>query len=311
MENYVGIDIAKLSFDVHFDADKRDLSFEYTEEKIRLLVKQLLVLKPALIVMEATGGYEVPLASELHAAGLPVAVVNPNRIRNFARAAGQLAKTDKIDARIIAWYASAMKPPTQTTIDEMTARIKTLNARRRQLVAIRTSEMNRMEHALDTHIVRSIKAVIKTIDRQIEKVEKEINSHIDQTPHLKSKGKVIRSFPGVGDTTTAMLMAALPELGELNRHQIAALVGVAPINRDSGQFRGKRMTGGGRVEVRTQLYMPTLVAIRHNPVIRAYYQRLVDSGKSKMTAIVACMRKILVILNTMVKNDELWMPIKS
>jgi len=310
MENYVGIDIAKNKFDMHTLADGRwYLDFKYTKKSIRLVVKQLQALNPVLIVMEASGGYEAPLVSALHAAGLPLAVVNPSRIRNFARAVGQLAKTDKIDAYIIAWYAAVMKLTPQTAIDKTTGCIKTLNARRRQLVAMRTSESNRKEHAIDKCVARSIDAVIKTIDREIAKVENEIASLIDRTPHLKRKEDVIHSFPGVGDRTTSMLLGDLPEIGELNRHQIAALVGVAPMNRDSGQFRGKRMTGGGRVVIRTQLFMPTLVAIQHNPVIRDFYHRLVSSGKPKMTAVVACMRKMLVILNTMVKNDELWIPI--
>ncbi len=312
MENYVGIDIAKNKFDMHTRADgKWYLGFKYTEKNIRLVVKQLKALNPVLIVMEASGGYEAPLASALHAAGLPLAVVNPNRIRNFARAAGQLAKTDKIDSRIIAWYASAMKPSPQTAIDKITGLIKTLNARRRQLVAMRTSENNRKEHAHDKFVARSINVIVKTIDREISKVEGKIASLIDRTPQLKRKEDVIHSFPGVGDRTTSMLLGNLPEIGELNRHKIAALIGVAPMNRDSGQFRGKRMTGGGRVQVRTKLYMPTLVAIQHNPVIRDFYHRLVNSGKPKMTAVVACMRKMLVILNTMVKNDEFWIPINS
>jgi len=306
MEKYIGIDISKHTFDVHYFADNRDQRFDYTEEDIRQFADQLCKLSPILIVMEATGGYEIPLASELHAVGLPVAVVNAKRIRNFAKAAGQLAKTDKLDARIIAQYAAAMKPPPQTPIDEMANTIKNLNTRRRQLVAMRTSEKNRKEHALDKCIARSIDAVIKAIEREIDTVEKQISKHIDQTPQLQRKKEVIQSFKGIGEKTTPALLGALPELGELNRRKIALLVGIAPINCDSGQLRGKRITGGGRVEIRNQLYMPTLVAIQHNPVIRDFYERLIKAGKPKMTAVIASMRKILVILNTMVKNDELW-----
>ena len=307
MENYVGIDIAKHKFDVHIRGLNKDQSFENKEKGRSTFVEQLISLQPALVVMEATGGYEMPLVSELLAAGLPVAVVNPRRIRDFARSAGQLAKTDKIDARIIAWYASALTPPPQTAVDETAARIKELNGRRRQLVSMRVSEINRREHVTDPFIAKDIETFIEVIDHRIAKIEEEISDHINRTPHLKRKEEVLISCPGIGEKTVSMLLGRLPELGELNRRKIAALVGIAPINRDSGQFRGKRMTGGGRVEIRTQLYMPTLVAIQHNPVIRSYYRRLVDSGKPKMTAVVASMRKMLVILNTMVKNDEPWM----
>ncbi len=306
MKHYVGIDIAKNKFDVHIRGLNRDQSFENKDKSRSVFVGQLLELNPELIVMEATGGYEVPLASELFTAGLPVAIVNPRRIRDFARSAGQLAKTDKIDARVIAWYASALKPPRQTAIDNATARIKTLSTRRKQLVLMRTSEINRREHALDPCVAESIETIIRAIDDEIAKIDSEIADHINRNPPLKRKGEVIRSFKGIGEQTSSLFLGGLPELGKLNRHQIAALVGVAPINRDSGQFRGKRMTGGGRREIRTQLFMPTLAAIRHNPVIRVYYQRLLNAGKPKMTAVVACMRKMLVILNTMVKNDQVW-----
>ncbi len=251
------------------------------------------------------------LVIELHASKLPVAVVNPKRTRDFARAAGQLAKTDKLDAQMIARYAAVMKPPVQIEIDKISRIIKALVARRRQLIRMRTSEKNRIEHALEKAIARSIKIIVKTIDREIEKVDKQLQDYIDNEPRLKQKETVIKSAPGIGEITAKVLLCELPELGRLNRRKIASLVGLAPMNRDSGQFRGKRITGAGRCEIRMQLYMPTLVAIQHNPVIKEFYQRLIANGKTKMVAIVASMRKLLVIINTMVKKNEVWMQKKA
>jgi transposase len=308
MKNCVGIDISKKSFDVHILNGNKDLHFEYTDEQIKEFQKILTQIKPELIVMEATGGYERKLASQLQAGGLPVSIVNPRRIRDFAKATGRMAKTDKIDAGIIALFGAMLEPPQKDVIDANALKMKALVSRRDQLIGIRTAENNRMEHADDKVIARSIKAVIKAIEKEIEKVEKQIGDHIDQMPELKRNTELLKSVPGIGDTTASMLVVELPELGKANRKQIAALVGVAPMNRDSGMFQGKRMTGGGRRNVRARLFMPTLVAIRHNPVIRKFYLNLIDQGKAKMTAVVAAMRKLLVILNTMVKNNQKWSP---
>lgn len=308
MENYVGIDIAKRFFDVCCCTNGQVVHFEYTNGGIAKCVKKLADLKPKLIVMEATGGYQIPLAIELQAANLPVAIVNPKRIRDFARAVGQIAKTDRIDANIIARYASMIKPAANDKISKNARRIKSLVARRQQLVKMRVAEQNRIDHVFDKAVGRSIKAVIKTIEHEIEKVEGRIYEYIDHDPQLKSKVEQIKTVPGIGDVTATMIISELPELGLLNRRQIAALVGVAPINRDSGTFRGKRMTGGGRKAVRTRLFMPTLVAIQHNPVIRNFYQRLLKAGKTKMTAVIAAMRKLITILNVMVAKNEVWNP---
>jgi transposase len=248
------------------------------------------------------------LVAELHAAKLPVAVVNPCRIRNFARANGQLAKTDKLDATVIAMFADRMRPPRQQQIDRNSRLMKAMVARRHQLIGIRTAENNRLEHALDKVIARSINRMLKTIDREIEKIEIEIQEQLASMPELENKAQIIHSAPGIGQTTATMLVTEMPELGLLNRRQIAMLIGTAPINRDSGTFRGKRMTGGGRRNVRSRLFMPTLVAIRHNPPIRRFYQHLLAKGKAKMTAIIACMRKLITILNTMVAKNEAWNP---
>lgn len=308
MKNCVGIDVSKRFFDVHILKDNKNLHFEYTDEQIKVFKKILKQIKPELIVMEATGGYEQQLACSLQAAELAVAIVNPRRIRDFAKALGQIAKTDKIDARVIALYGATLEPPKKDMIDAKAVKLKALVSRRQQLIEMRTAENNRMEHSRDKTISRSIKIVINTIEREIAKVEKEISDHIVQTPVLKQKADMLKSAPGIGDTTAFMLVVELPELGVANKKEIAALVGVAPMNRDSGAFRGKRMTGGGRRNIRARLFMPTLVAIKHNPVIRKFYLRLIEQGKAKMTAIVAAMRKMLVILNTMIKNNQKWTP---
>jgi transposase len=308
MKKHVGIDISKKFFDLHILEEGKDMHFDYTTEQIKQCVKLLLNKNVELIVMEATGGYELELACALQAAGLAIAIVNPRWIRDFAKAAGKMAKTDKLDAAIIALYGATLEPPKKAIIDANACKLKALVARRNQLVTMRSSENNRMEHSRDKEIARSIKTVVKTIEREIEKVEKEIENHIQQRPELKQKAELLKSVPGIGQTTASMLVTELPELGNANKKEIAALVGVAPMNRDSGLFRGKRMTGGGRHDIRARLFMPILVAIKYNTVIRKFYEHLLNEGKTKMTAIVAAMRKLLVILNTMIKNNQKWSP---
>lgn len=308
MEKYVGIDVSKRFFDVCFGVDGKVEHYDYTKQEVKKCAKKISKYQPALVVLEATGGYEIELAAELQAEELAVAIVNPRRIRDFARAVGRLAKTDTIDAQIIAKYASALKPRESVKIASNARKIKALIARRSQLVAMRTAENNRLEHDFDKEVTKSIKQVIGFIEKQLAKVEAEIKKLIDHDPDMKDKAKLVKTMPGIGDITAFMIVSELPELGMLNRRQIASLVGVAPINRDSGTFRGKRMTGGGRKSVRTRLFMPTLVAIQHNAVIRKYYQRLLKNGKTKMTAVIACMRKMLVILNTMAEKNECWKP---
>lgn len=308
MENYAGIDIAKHTFDICSGPQKEIRQFDNNTKGIRQAVRMLTKLRPKLVVMEATGGYETPLAAELYAAGLPVAIVNPRRIRDFARANGKLAKTDRIDAEVIATFAAKMQPPEQEQIDHDSRLMKALVARRHQLIRMRTAENNRFEHALDKVITASLSRILKTIDREIEKVEKLIREQLARMDQLQTKAQILDSTPGIGETTAAMLVTEVPELGRLNRRQIAMLIGVAPINRDSGTFRGKRMTGAGRMDVRSRLYMPTLVAIRHNKIIRRFYRHLLSKGKSKMTAVIACMRKLITILNTIVAKNETWNP---
>ena len=307
-QTYIGIDISKRHFDLYVLPESKEYQFENNNQGIRQCLHRLCEAKPKLIVMEATGGYEVALATELHLAGLAVAVVNPRQIRDFAKAIGQIAKTDKIDARVIARFASTVEPPAKDVLDAKSRQLKALVARREQLVGMHVAESNRMEHAVDKDIVRSIKAVLKTIERQTVGLDSQIAEHIVQDPQLRRKADIVDSAPGIACTTASMLVTRLPELGLLNRRRIAALVGVAPMNRDSGPYKGKRMTGGGRRRIRTALYMPTLAAIRHNPVIREFYNRLLAKGKPKMTAVIAAMRKLLTILNTMVAKNQCWNP---
>ena len=308
METYIGIDIAKHTFDLNCSSEQKVRQFENGRKGIRKAVKTITKLRPKLIVMEATGGYEALLAAELHAARLPVAVVNPRRIRDFARANGQLAKTDKLDATIIALFAARMQPPTQEQVDHNSRLMRALVARRHQLVRMHTAESNRREHVLDMAIAKSLNRTLKMIEREIQQIERLIREQLAKMPELKAKAQILDSVPGIGETTAAMLVTEVPELGRLNRRQIAMLIGVAPINRDSGTFRGKRMTGAGRRDVRSRLFMPTLVAVRHNSAIRRFYEHLLANGKTKMTAIIACMRKLITILNTIVAKNEEWNP---
>lgn len=308
MKSFVGIDISKTHLDVHDTAARRYAQFENTPVGSTHCCKYLASLDPQLIVLESTGGYETVVAMTLKSAELPLVVVNPRRVRDFGRAMGRLAKTDRIDAALLADFAATVQPPQRSLPDHRGRLMKSLVARRRQLVSMRTAEQNRREHAHDRVIVRSIAAIITTINKELQKVEKQLEQLIADVPALNRKAEILASTPGIGKTTATLLVTTVTELGQLNRRQIAALVGVAPINRDSGSFRGKRMTGGGRRSVRASLHMPTLAACRHNPVIRSFYQRLLEDGKSKMTAITAAMRKLITILNAMLAKDQCWKP---
>ncbi|MBN1804427.1 MAG: IS110 family transposase [Sedimentisphaerales bacterium] len=308
MRNCIGIDVAKKYFDLHILKTGKDQRMENSTDGIRKCVAVCNKIKPDLIVMEATGGYEMTLAATLQAEGFAVAVVNPRRVRDFAKAAGQIAKTDRLDTRIIAQFAATMEPVPTEQFSELTQKLKALVARRNQLVGLHTAESNRLEHAKDKEVRHTIAAVLKVIEAQLKTIDRQIAEHIDNTPRLRQRSEILNSVPGIGPTTANMLVTELPELGQLNRRQIAALVGVAPMARDSGTFRGKRMTGGGRKKIRSRLFMPTLVAVRHNPILRAYYNKLLSRGKCKMVALVAVMRKLICILNTMAKKNQQWNP---
>lgn len=302
---FAGIDVAKYHLDLCCLPCGKCKRFENNKNGIGKMIKYLSISRPRLTVMEATGGYEACLVEAFQKAQIPMAVVNPKRIRDFAKAKGQLAKTDKLDAAVIASFASAIQPPAQV-LDPNSAVLKTLITRRYQLDRMKTQEINRQEHDKDKFVKKSLKRILAAIEREIKRVDQQINSHVAKRPELKAKAQILISAPGVGHKTATMLITKVPEIGRLNRRQLAMLTGVAPINRDSGTFRGKRMTGAGRRNVKNHLYMPTLVAIQHNPVIHKFYQRLLARGKTKMTAVVACIRKLLTILNSMVANNETW-----
>lgn len=306
MGDHVGIDIAKATFDAVHHERGQYRSFEYTDQGINDCVAWLLEIKPSLVLMESTGGYEIPLASELWSHSIPTLTINPRRIRDFARSLGQMAKTDKIDAAMIARYAATLQPAPRDMADQVAQEIKGLAARRRQLMDMRTQEKNRREHARRQGIAKSIADTIAFLDKEIAKIDEQIGKEIDGDPGLKKKSGLLQSMPGIGKQTASLLLCLLPELGACSRREIAALVGLAPINRDSGMYRGKRMIGGGRRHVRQLLYMPTLVAIRRNALIQDYYRRLLQTGKQKMVAVTACTRKILTMLNAMLKNQTEW-----
>jgi transposase len=261
-----------------------------------------------LVVLESTGGYEMDLFCMLQANEIEVARINPQRVRSFAKACGKLAKTDKIDAETIAWFAQKIQPKHDKVQYGRMLELKALAARRGQLIFMRTSELNRKEHARDMAIKRSVGRIVKLLNAELQDIEARIQKCIDSMPEIKARQDLLGSVKGVGVTTSAMLVTELPELGKLNRRQVAALTGTAPINRDSGQLRGKRRTGGGRCRIRTQLFMPTLVAVRFNPQLRQVYQRLLLNGKSKMVAVIACMRKLLMIMNQMLAKNQQWNP---
>jgi transposase len=306
--NTVGIDIAKLHFDLHLLPQGTTARYDNNPQGITDCRLFLAGQQPERILLEATGGYETALVLELQAAAMPVIVINPRRVRDYARAAGQLAKTDRIDARTLAEFAATSLVVVRELPDAATRQRKALVARRDQLVDLHVAESNRLEHATDAFVKKSLQAILTAVEKQIAELDQQLAEQITADPTLQRKVEILDSAPGIATATATMLVTQLPELGRVNRHQIAALVGLAPLNRDSGQFRGKRMTGGGRVRVRSALYMPILAAIRCNPKIRAFYNRLVQNGKPKMAALVAAMRKLLTILNTLIKNNQLWKP---
>lgn len=306
----IGIDVGKEKLDVGQSDTKRVRDWKNDEAGRAELGDWVVEQKASLVVVEASGGYETALVSELVGRGLAVALVNPTRVRAFARAEGILAKTDKIDARVIARFGATMKPQARARREEEQVALNEKITRRRQLVQMRTAEKNRLQTASPT-MVAHIGGHIAWLEAEIEALEKQISQAIKANPEWTETANRVESVPGIGFVTAATLVADLPELGQLNRQKIAALVGVAPFNQDSGKKRGKRRIFGGRTSVRSVLYMATLSAIRHNPVIKDFYQRLLDKGKLKKVALTACMRKLLVILNTMIKTGQDWNPSNS
>lgn len=270
------------------------------------LVQMLKTLGPRLIVIEATGGYHRLLAAALGAANLPLVIVNPRQVRDFARAMGVLAKTDKIDALVLARFGEKINPQLRPLPDAQSSAFSDLLSRRRQLVEMRTCELNRRGQCIDAKVKSSINAVLKTIERQITLIEQDLDDQIKGSPLWQHKVDLLSSVPGIGAVVARTLLVDLPELGAVSRQKIAALVGVAPLNRDSGTMRGKRMVWGGRAVVRRTLYIAALVAARYNPVLSGYYQRLVAGGKAKKLALIAVLRKLLVILNAMIRTNTPW-----
>lgn len=304
----VGIDVSKHHFDLHLLPEGKAARYANDAEGIADCGRFLAEVRPERIVLEATGGYEWALALVLQTAALPVIVVNPRRVREYARSQGRLAKTDQIDARMIAEFGQSPRVQVRELPDAQARQRMEWLARKRQLVELHVAERNRLEHATDRTVTQCIGRVLAVVEKEIAKLDTKIAAAIAADPTLCRKAEILDSVPGIAPATAAVLVAELPELGRVNRREIASLVGLAPMNRDSGQFRGQRTTGGGRVRVRNALYMPMLTAIRCNPVIRRFYQRLVDHGKAKMTALVAAMRKLLTIFNTLIKTDQLWNP---
>ena len=301
---YVGVDVSKETLDVAVCDSGERWQFSNSRAGIKIAIETLGRIGPDIVVFEATGGLELPFWEALSEAGISAAPINPRQIRDFARAKGKLAKTDAIDAQVIAQYGRAMQPRPQPFPE--TQALKEVVARRSQLVDMISSEKNRLQAARQTNIREDIKAHIEWLETRLKGVEKELTKAIKASPVWREKDELLRSTPGVGPTLSATLLTQLPELGTLNRHEVAALAGVAPLNRDSGLMRGKRAVWGGRGRVRGALYMAALVATRYNPVIRAFYQRLCSEGKPKKVALVACMRKLLAILNSMVKHRTPW-----
>jgi len=311
METYVGIDVSKRKFDMAILEDSSCHSFEMTTQDIRNCIQLLRKYNVVLVAMEATGGYEHQLFIALANAGFDVAIANPRQVRDFARAVGKLAKTDKIDASVIALMAAALRPKPTALPDENCMKLRALATRRRQLVCMLIAENNRLEHVQEKHVKQTHRKLIATIEKQLVIIDQQMNDMIQASPALCRIGEILQSVPGIGEKSAMHIIADLPELGKASRREIASLVGLAPMNRDSGTMRGKRTTGGGRKIVRTMLFMPTLVATRCNPVIREYYQKLLARGKTKMVALVACMRKLLTILNALVAKNEIWDPLTT
>jgi len=307
-ELFVGIDVSKSELQVAVRPEGKAMTFANTEDGIALLIDFLKPLCPSLVVLEATGGLEISLVNSLAVKEIPVVVVNARQVRDFAKAIGRLAKTDRIDAEVIAQFAQALRPPVRPLKDEETQRLHALNSRRRQLVGMIRSEQNRLSSA-PKWTQKEIQTHLKWLRKALDKMDRDISDLIKGSPMWREKEAILRSFKGVGPVTSATLLAALPELGTIGSKPLSALIGVAPLNRDSGQFRGKRAVWGGRDNVRSVLYMATMSAIRFNPVISSFYNRLKGAGKPHKVAMTACMRKTIVTLNSMIKNKTYWHPL--
>jgi transposase len=304
---FVGIDVSKEWFDVAVRPTEETWRGAQDEAGIAALVQRLQEVGPTLVVLEATGGYETQLVAALGAAAVPVAVVNPRQVRDFARSMGKLAKTDRLDAAVIAHFGEVSGLVAQPLAPAEVGELGALVARRRQLVQMKVAEQLRRQRAVPV-VQQRIDRVLVVLDHELKDIDKDLTARLKKSSLWRARENLLRSVPGIGPAVTFSLLAGLPELGSLTRKQIAALVGVAPLNRDSGKLRGQRSCWGGRATVRAALYMATLVAVRHNVVLAAFYARLVGMGKPKKVALTACMRKLLTILNAMLKHQISWNP---
>jgi transposase len=308
MENigqWVGIDISKATLDVHLRPLGKTFQVANKETAISGLIEELQTYSLNLIVLEATGGLETELLIQLQAAQLPVALINPRQGRDFAKAAGKLAKTDAIDAQVLAHFGEALKPQVVTMESDSARQLKELISRRRQVVEIQTAEKNRRDRSRGKALT-DIEQHLEYLEQSLKKLNQEIEELTQSNQAWIEKVNLLKTIPGIGQVISTTLVSYLPELGQLTAKQISRLVGVAPINHDSGQHKGKRMINGGRAPVRASLYMGAVVAIRHNPIIKDFYERLLSRGKPKKLAITACVRKMLVILNAMVRDQKPW-----
>ncbi len=306
VEVFIGVDVSKARLDVAMWPMEEEWSTSQSPEDIDALARRIKKHKPVLVVLEATGGLEMPLAAALSELNILLAIVNPRQARDFAKATGKLAKTDRIDARILARFAQAVRPEARPIPDAKRREIKAILSRRRQLVEMRTMEKNRLHATRVPKVRSSIEQIIASLTRQLNGINDDLDQAIKASEAWRVTDDLLKTVPGVGRVLASTLIIELPELGALNRKEIAALVGVAPLNRDSGIYRGKRRIWGGRATVRTALYMSALVATRHNPVIKEYYQRLLAKGKPQKVALTACMRKLLLILNVMIRDHTRW-----
>jgi transposase len=304
---YVGIDVSKDRLDVHVRPTGEAFVVARDGEGLAELVARLRPLAPRLVAVEATGGFEMTTAAAIGGAGLPLAVVNPAQVRHYAQALGRHAKTDPIDAEVIARFAEATRPEPRALPDEATQALADLVTRRRQLIAMMVAERQRAAR-LPKRLKRSCERVVRVLEKELATLDEDIDTTVRGSPAWREKEDLLASVTGVGDITARTLIAELPELGTLDRRKIAALVGVAPFTRQSGRWRGKSFIAGGRASVRSALFLATMAAVRHNPTIRAFRQRLLANGKPKMVAMVACMRKLLTILNAILRDQKPWQP---
>ncbi len=311
VEKFVGVDVSKATLDICITPPGQAMHVTYDDAGIGQIVAILKETHPTLIVLEATGGLEVRLASELAAVNLPVAIINPRQARDFAKATGRLAKTDEVDAAMLADFARAIRPQVHPLKDADTRALDDMVNRRRQLIAMRVQETLRLGTAASKGLQKSLKKHIVWLDKQIVEVDGDLNQRLRESDVWRAKDDLLRAIPGVGTVTSLTMLAKCPELGALNRREIAALTGVAPLANDSGKHRGKRFIWGGRADVRAVLYMATISAIRCNDTIKTFADRLKQAGKPAKVVIVACMRKLLTIMNAMLKNNAAWNPKKA